>query len=277
MMQHRRRTAPGLLLVLLLLTAAAVLNEAFVVRPHHQQQQRQRVMAAAAAGGGEGAPRRLPRDMRGGQQQQQQQQLDRASVLQLLGVGLGVGMGGLVGLGGQQPPLMMMVGVPAAGAAELAAEEMMVSYDSPSKVFSFDYPDSWALAPKPLQTHQEEVNVKSTSVKGFSAGVAVDPVRIQSVAEAGSPAEVGGRIVALEGKKEGVGKVELLDSAADGAYYAFDYAVESTRGKNRYLARATVVDRKLVVFTVQVPIAGFAEQERVINNMLASFRAPPPK
>lgn len=102
-------------------------------------------------------------------------------------------------------------------------------------------------------------------------------MRIDSVTQAGSPSEVGSRIVALEGKKEGVGKVELLDSAADGPYYAFDYAVESTRGKNRYLARATVVDRKLVVFTVQVPIDGYGAQERLINKMLASFRAPPPK
>lgn len=106
----------------------------------------------------------------------------------------------------------------------------------------------------------------------------VDPVRIDRVSQAGSAAEVGNRIVALEGKKEGVGKVELLASSGDGeAYYGFDYAVESTRGKNRYLARATVVDKKLVVFTVQVPIAGYAEQERLINKMLASFRAPPPK
>lgn len=163
------------------------------------------------------------------------------------------------------------------GMAVAVEEAMMVSYDAPSKVFSFDYPDSWVLAPKPLQTHQEEVTLKSTTMKGFSAGVAVDPVRIDRVTQAGTPAEVGGRIVALEGKKEGVGKVELLGSGEDGDYYAFDYAVESTRGKNRYLARATVVDKKLVVFTVQVPIAGYEEQERLINKMLASFRAPPPK
>lgn len=50
------------------------------------------------------------------------------------------------------------VGMAAAGAPAWAVEEaMMVNYESPSKVFSFDYPDSWVLAPKPLQTHQEEV------------------------------------------------------------------------------------------------------------------------
>jgi hypothetical protein len=102
----------------------------------------------------------------------------------------------------------------------------------------------------------------------------VDPVRIDNVAQAGSPSDVGGRIVALEGKKEGVSKVELLASSEDGNYYGFDYAVESTRGKNRFLARATVVAKKLVVFTVQVPVAGYEEQERLINKMLASFRAP---
>ncbi len=99
-------------------------------------------------------------------------------------------------------------------------------------------------------------------------------MRIDKVTQAGTPSEVGNRIVSLEGKKEGVSKVELLASSADGDYYEFDYAVESTRGRNRFLARATVVEKKLVVFTVQVPIAGYEEQGRLINKMLASFRAP---
>ena len=100
-------------------------------------------------------------------------------------------------------------------------------------------------------------------------------MRINRIEDTGTPAEVGGRIVALEGKKEGVSKVELLDSAQEGAYYAFDYQVESTRGRNRFLAKATIHDKRLVVFTVQLPIAAYEGNQAIIQRMLASFRAPP--
>lgn len=62
-------------------------------------------------------------------------------------------------------------GARAAVAAEASVEEsMMVNYEAPSKVFSFDYPDSWALAPKPLQTHQEEVREGYKMPLGLSGG-----------------------------------------------------------------------------------------------------------
>lgn len=105
----------------------------------------------------------------------------------------------------------------------------------------------------------------------------MDPVRIERIEATGTPAEVGGRIVALEGKKEGVSKVELLDSAQDGGYYTFDYRVESTRGRNRFLAKAVIHAQKLVVFTVQVPILAYEPNQAIITRMLASFQAPPPE
>lgn len=80
----------------------------------------------------------------------------------------------------------------------------------------------------------------------------------------------------LEGKKEGVSKVDLLASGQDGDYYTFDYQVESTRGRNRFLAKAAIHNKKLVVFTVQLPIAAYEANQAVADRMLASFQVPPP-
>lgn len=107
----------------------------------------------------------------------------------------------------------------------------------------------------------------------------MDPVKIDGVQQAGSPADVGNRIVKLEGKKDGVLSVELIESSQetrdDKLYYLFDYKVESTRGKNRYLAKAAVQDRRLIVFTVQIPIAIYADYEPIIKNMITSFKVAP--
>jgi hypothetical protein len=119
----------------------------------------------------------------------------------------------------------------------------------------------------------DEVNL-STRHRFFSARITlqVDPVRIESIQQSGSPSEVGARIVALEGKKEGVSKVELLGSAQEGDFYTFDYKVESTRGRNRFLARAIVADKKLIVFTIQIPIDAYEANEATISRMLQSLQ-----
>ena len=94
---------------------------------------------------------------------------------------------------------------PAAAAEEEKEKEessTFIPFIASSKTFTFDYPDSWRLAPKLVQTHQEEVRrfvgncsmpmrktrahahlilplhnqqvtLKSTVQRGFSAGVAV--------------------------------------------------------------------------------------------------------
>ncbi len=145
-----------------------------------------------------------------------QRLFDRAAVLQ--GLARASGGGGLLlllagaGAGASGGGLLLR---PAPALAVEVAEEMMVNYESSTKVFSFEYPESWVLAPKPLQTHQEEVclsvpglglmrvglcvcadwlttrcvissnqsanqstdrtqvTLKSTGLRGFSAGVAV--------------------------------------------------------------------------------------------------------
>lgn len=40
--------------------------------------------------------------------------------------------------------------------------------------FSFRYPDDLELSPKPVLTHQKEIYIKSTVIKGFSIGLTVN-------------------------------------------------------------------------------------------------------
>jgi hypothetical protein len=123
-----------------------------------------------------------------------------------------------------------------------------------------------------------QVTLKSEVRKGFSVGVAVDPVRIAKIEDIGGPDEVGRRIVALEQKKDGVMAVELLDSRqAKGppnaqTYYYFDYSVESTRGEKRYLAKAAVQGQRLYVLTVEVRKNEYDAAKPEVDGILESFR-----
>ena len=48
---------------------------------------------------------------------------------------------------------------------------------------------------KPVKTHAEESNVKSDTRKGYTLGVAVDPIKLSSLESFGTPEFVGDRII----------------------------------------------------------------------------------
>jgi hypothetical protein len=87
---------------------------------------------------------------------------------------------------------------------------------------------------------------------------------------------VGERIVKLEAKKEGVSFVQLSRAvaASEGGrdYYLFEYAVDSTRGRNSYISKATVRDKRLYVLTVQVKTSDFDKVEPLVESVLESFK-----
>jgi hypothetical protein len=142
-MAKRRPFSGHQSIVLLLLPLLGLLlpnADAFLLPPI--QFQRQVAAAAASAPRTRGAAVAAAVSRGRGDEAPAAVLLNRAAMLQGL---VGGAVGGVLLAGSSRPALAV------------AAEEMMVNYESPSKVFSFDYPDSWVLAPKPLQTHQEEV------------------------------------------------------------------------------------------------------------------------
>jgi hypothetical protein len=106
----------------------------------------------------------------------------------------------------------------APGGAAPSAELERVTADDGS--FSFTFPSgAFEKYSKPLKTHLVEVNVKSVARKGYVVGVAVDPVKLESLEGFGNPDFVGGRVLAVERKKDGV-----LDARLDSTRATTDRA-----------------------------------------------------
>ena len=86
----------------------------------------------------------------------------------------------------------------------------------------------------------------------------------------------------MERAKEGVTEVEIL-RAADSMpvckglpAYELEYIVDSTRGKNHYLVKTTIVNRNLYVFTVQVPDAIYPKLSDISLKIIDSLHVVKP-
>lgn len=167
-----------------------------------------------------------------------------------------------------------VVGWMAPGAAR-AAEEF-TTFTDPDAACTFAYPEDFVVTSKPLKTHLVERNVKSETIRGFSAGLAVDPIKLASLEAFGTPEYVGDRVVDVERRKDGVLEVKLLGTGAtreDGvSYYTIEYTSESTRGNNHIISTVAVRNNKLYVFTTQSKQADFEALESSLREMASSFR-----
>lgn len=151
----------------------------------------------------------------------------------------------------------------------------LVDFESNDKSFSFAYPKDFQLSPKPLKTHSKETLLTSTDVKGFTAGLTIDKVKILQLKEFATPKELGDKVLNVEKSKEGFidGSViqAIEETQKNNIYYTIDYVAESTRGKNHYLVKASVVDRELYVFTVQCKEADYVNLADEARGMINSF------
>jgi hypothetical protein len=127
---------------------------------------------------------------------------------------------------------------------------------------------------KPLQTHLDEVNL-STSIKGYTFGITVDPIRIKSLKEFGTPNEVAAKIVMAELRRDGVmdvtmGRDPTEDLSSGG--YDVEYISDGKRGKKRYYTRTIVTGGKLYVLTVQCKEDNWAHVDYDVIYSVNSFR-----
>jgi len=131
------------------------------------------------------------------------------------------------------------------------------SFQSKKYSYAFTPPPSCTAGNKPLRTHLDEVNY-SSGTRGYTYGITVDPVRINSLEEFGTPQEVGKRVADAEGARDGVTDVKLLSAARldgllGGRYtYAVNYRSEGSRGVKLFYTRIYVGDGLLYVLTGQV-------------------------
>ncbi|CAM9863747.1 unnamed protein product [Ectocarpus fasciculatus] len=202
--------------------------------------------------------------------------LSRASVLK----GTSGAMAGLLlaGVGG-------IDGAPAAARAEQGQQQLqqgeggaLEEYASPDGSFALRYPVGFKGFSKPLKTHKVEVNFKSEEVKGYEVGVAIDPVRIESLETFGTPEEVGARVLKVEQAKDGTLDTKLLDTSAekqgDLSLYTLDYFVESTRGVKHFVAKVTIKDNLLYACTAQAKEKDYPQVEAELKHVVESFRVP---
>jgi hypothetical protein len=144
--------------------------------------------------------------------------------------------------------------------------------------YKFDYPDSWKVSKKPVQTHMDEILVKKGG--GTEVGVAVDPVKIDSIVKFGTPKEVAARVIGVERKKDGVTGARLIASSAEerdgNSYYVIEYESKSSRGDKHFISCVTIAGKKLYAMTAQAKIAMFEESEADLRAAVASFSVSPP-
>ena len=130
---------------------------------------------------------------------------------------------------------------------------------SSSDKFKFSYtitpPPSFVPGNKPLKTHLDEINFSpEPTIRGYTLGITVDPVRISNIKEFGSPEEVAARVVTAEVNRDGVFKVTLAKDPKEdtnAGCYDIEYISDGKRGTKRFVTRIYVQDGFLYVLTVQ--------------------------
>jgi hypothetical protein len=125
---------------------------------------------------------------------------------------------------------------------------------------------------KPLKTHLDEVNFNGD---GLQVGITVDPVRITSLQQFGTPPEVAARVVTAEVNRDGVFEVTLLKDPVEtqeGAYL-LTYLSKGKRGDKHFVCKIYIKNQKLHVLTAQVKEAEYSQKEKEMMAIVDSFRA----
>lgn len=135
-------------------------------------------------------------------------------------------------------------------------------------------PPSFTTSNKPLKTHLDEINF-SGDVRGYTLGVTVDPVRIKSIREFGTPEEVAARVVTAELNRDGVFEVTLAKDPVEDASgcYDIEYISDGKRGIKRFVTRIYIRDGFLYVLTAQSKNDEYdKDRENEIVASVKSFR-----
>jgi PsbP len=136
---------------------------------------------------------------------------------------------------------------------------------------------------KPLKTHLDEYNFKSKIQSGYQYGITVDPVRINSLNEFGTPEQIAAKVVLAEVNRDGVFDVKLMEdpitaSGADdensaSSFVQLNYISSGKRGKKRFIAKFYIHKQKLYVLTAQCKEENYDEvQSSEILEAVKSFR-----
>lgn len=141
--------------------------------------------------------------------------------------------------------------------------------------YSFLPPPGFASSNKPLKTHLDEMIFALEGIRGYQYGITVDPVRINSLKEFGTPDQVATRVVNAESNRDGITNVQLVGTPTEdpsSGIYAIDYISDGKRGTKHFVTRISVNNGYLYVLTAQVKQADFNQYEKEILETVQTFQ-----
>mmetsp|Transcript_41975 Transcript_41975/g.50360 ORF Transcript_41975/g.50360 Transcript_41975/m.50360 type:complete len:250 (+) Transcript_41975:59-808(+) len=138
--------------------------------------------------------------------------------------------------------------------------------------YSLNLPPVFTPGNKPLQTHVDEMLFTTSNVSGYSYGITIDPVRINSISQFGTPEEVAARVVGVEVNRDGVFDVTLNSTADVGhGQYQLDYVSSGKRGIKHLVNRVGVDSGMLYVLTVSCKDKDWAVYKDEIESVVKTF------
>lgn len=126
---------------------------------------------------------------------------------------------------------------------------------------------------KPLKTHLDEVNF--SGIGGVNVGITVDPVRISSLRDFGTPSEVAAKVVTAEVNRDGVFEVTLLQDPVElpDKSYVLQYLSQGKRGNKHNVCKIFIQNNKLYVLTAQAKEDVYStDVEKTILDIVESFQ-----
>lgn len=119
--------------------------------------------------------------------------------------------------------------------------------------YRFQPPASCAPTSKPLKTHLSEQNWKCEQSQ---YGITVDPVRISSLQDFGTPEQVAAKVVLAEVNRDGVTDVQLMTDPIQGdndgqTFYRLEYKSTGSRGIKRFVTKFFISRQQLYALTAQ--------------------------
>uniref|UniRef100_A0A7S1Z306 PsbP C-terminal domain-containing protein n=1 Tax=Ditylum brightwellii TaxID=49249 RepID=A0A7S1Z306_9STRA len=141
--------------------------------------------------------------------------------------------------------------------------------------YEFLPPAGFKEGNKPLKTHLDEVNfAKEGAPRGYQYGVTVDPVRIDSLRQFGTPEEVAARVVTAEVNRDGIFQVTLVKDPVENpnnGCYEIDYLSDGKRGKKNFVTRIFIQKNMLYVLTAQAKVENYEELEQEMLDCVKTF------
>ncbi|KAG0555023.1 hypothetical protein KC19_12G137500 [Ceratodon purpureus] len=139
------------------------------------------------------------------------------------------------------------------------AEETELAVEAPTLELYVDEKEGFKLLRPALWTKVEKAGAtvlfEDPAKRGNTIGVVVNPVRIASLKDFGTPDVVAEKLLAAERKKPSTNDAQLVRvqerlANGDTPLYSLEYTLDSSRGQKKILSAVTVASKKLYILNI---------------------------